>query len=207
MYGKMSKIFLYATHQSLVRYESSLFQKLGHETYSAIGTGNLKLDEETRNILSKINKSEHSKGETDPAIAKALKKFDVLYVSQIPGWLMAYGPAFLKAGKKVCFRVYGGNIAQWGWTKKPILALFKHPNFHMVSGWPGENVMWGKPLKSGFAYIDPKLLNPKSLEPEWKPFALTTMEDWHVFYPQLVKLRPRWQCKNRQFIVHLKRLY
>lgn len=174
-----------------------MFQKMGHRTYSAIGSGTLELTPQVKNTLSRLNTGEHFKGKADPKIVKALlDNFDVLYVSQIPGWLLAYAPAFLKAGKKVAFRVYGGNIAQWGWTPRPILKLLKDPNFSMVCGWPGEFEMWGRELKNCFAYLDPKVYNPEGLKPQWRPFALTTMSDWHIFCPQLAKLQPQWRFKK-----------
>jgi len=154
------RVFMYATHPTLVDHESLTFHKRGFEVYTAawatntrsmyIDSSNITLNpkhpykgfcdfltDDEISILSNIDVNMRNP-QYSPDIQKLLlDKFDVLYVSQITPWLMLYSEEFLKQGKPVIFRTLGFPFNAWGapcnWE-----IFWKYPTFYPLATNPAE---------------------------------------------------------------------
>jgi len=154
------RVFMYATHPTLVDHESLTFYKRGFDVYTAAWATNTRsmykdalqielnpkhpyqgycdfLSDDEISVLSKIDVNMVN-SKWLPDVQKVLSsKFDVLYVSQITPWLMLYSEEFLKQGKPVIFRTFGYPLKAWGepnnWQK-----FLKYPTFYIVPTDPKE---------------------------------------------------------------------
>jgi len=154
------RIFMYATHPTLVDHESLTFYNRGFEVYTAAWATNTRsmykpesqielnpkhpyqgkcdfLSDDEISVLSKIDVN-MSNPKYSPDVQKLLlDKFDVLYVSQITPWLMLYSEKFLKQGKPVIFRTFGFGLTAWGepndWER-----FWKYPTFYPIPTDPAE---------------------------------------------------------------------
>ncbi len=148
------KLFMYATHATLVNQESYTFIKRGFDVYTAAwatntrstyestdqivfdtrhpykGTCDFLTDDEVA-VLSKIDVNMVNAKFYPDVQELLLEKFDVLYVFQITPWLLLYAEEFLKQGKPVIFRTSGHPLTSWG-TPHDISGLREYTQFNML---------------------------------------------------------------------------
>jgi len=154
------RVFMYATHPTLVDHESLTFYKRGFEVYTAAWATNTRsmyksdkqivlnprhpykgscdfLSDDEISILSRIDVNMVNAQYIPEVQEVLLNKFDVLYVSQITPWLMLYSEEFLKRGKPVIFRTLGFSFKSWGkpcdWER-----FWVYPTFYPLATNPAE---------------------------------------------------------------------
>lgn len=154
------RVFMYATHPTLVDHESFTFYKRGFDVYTAAWATNTRsmyksdtqivlnhrhpykgycdfLSDDEISILSRIDVNMVDAKYIPEVQEVLLSKFDVLYVSQITPWLMLYSEEFLKQGKPVIFRTFGFPFSSWGkpcdWEK-----FWVYPTFYPLPTNPAE---------------------------------------------------------------------
>jgi hypothetical protein len=220
------RIFLYATHPTLVDQESFTFYKRGFDVYTAAWATNTRsqwdagikieflpnhpyqgkcdfLDDDTLRILSKINVN-MSGAIFYPDIQKALvDNFDMLYVSQITPWLMLYSEEFLKRGKHVIFRTFGYPLTAWG-APSNFTSFYKYPTFHIVPTDPAEVTLGTfkdcRSVHQIMASINPELINTMTKLEQYDKFAMTILQlPIHAenSIKELVGRAIPWVCVNR----------
>ena len=155
------RIFMYATHGTLVDHESYTFIKRGFDVYTAAWATDTRsmqsgpiefnpkhpyqgkchfLTDKDVAILSKIDvKSPYicPAGYHQEIQQTLLNNFDVLYVFQITPWLMLYAEEFLKLKRPVIFRTSG--IPLWSWGHPHNYEKFwEYPTFYVLPSNPAE---------------------------------------------------------------------
>ena len=195
------RIFMYATHPALVDQESLIFYKHDFDVYTAAWATNTRslvpddciafnskhfyqgkcefLSANDIAVLSKIDIG--SRGiVVDPNIQKVLlDNFDVLYVSQVTPWLMAYAEEFLKLGRPVIFRTFGYSLGSWG-QPSDYQRLYKYPTFYIVPTDPKEvelDTFKGYPTYQIMAAINKELINLDNTTDDYGKFMLVVFRD------------------------------
>lgn len=220
------RIFMYATHPTLVDQESFTFIKRGFDVYTAAWATKTRsqwkseeiqflpnhpyqgkcsfLDGATQEVLAKIDiNMEHAK--FYPDVQQALiENFDILYVSQITPWLLLYAREFLRRGKVVIFRTFGYPLHAWG-LPHDFVSLWRYPTFYVLPTDPAEVELGvfgdNENVCQIMASIHPELIDIDSMvAAERGKFALTVLQidgtGEDAVREQVERSLP-WVCANR----------
>ncbi len=220
------RIFMYATHPTLVDQESYTFIKRGFEVYTAAWATKTRsqwkseeiqflpnhpyqgkcsfLDDAIQEVLAKIDIS-MEQAKFYPDVQQALiENFDILYVSQITPWLLLYAREFLRCGKVVIFRTFGYPLHAWG-LPNDFSELWRYPTFYVLPTDSAEVELdiFGKHknVYQIMASIHPELIDTESMVSGRGKFALTVFQlndtEEDTIREQVEQAIP-WICANRR---------